>query len=534
MTQAETISQPVATKAPSIKIEGFEDRHRRFISTASLSSLVVTAFLSLVIIPYLAILNSPALLTLSVLAPFIIVVSIITWQLALRGKSGLAAIILYLAINLAFVINYFGGETAILDLLFTPIAAMLGLVVLNYRAAIATLIIAVILATYGLLSDGLVYTNSVPVTKASLVETLIILAFQFLTIGLAIYLAQNLHTANVMFSLQAVELNEGISEREQRREIGEKVSHEIAGISAQIQATANEQNISSQEQAAAIAEVAAFVQQMSNTAQTIATRTAQLSQEVQEINSSTTRVKDTATKVVEAGEIGALAVEKAIVSSQKVTELYQNLQSILQDLKQQQGQIKEVVNIIRNISDETKLLSLNAAIEAAGAGEFGERFGVVASEVKALANRSLTASKEVNNILSYVEGRIQQAATAAETAFAETKVTVSATEDSGMAMRDLSVTMYHNSHEIERIESAIKVMTDQTKEISQATNQQSHASSQVAITLQEINHLADQNTNSSQEVSHIARNLEILSDELVTTLTAKTSTDGFKPYFDKT
>jgi methyl-accepting chemotaxis protein len=197
-----------------------------------------------------------------------------------------------------------------------------------------------------------------------------------------------------------------------------------------------------------------------------------------------------------------------------VTELYESLKSILKDLEQQQGQIKEVVNIIRGIADETNLLALNATIEAAGAGEYGERFGVVASEVKALANRSLTASREVNNILSYVEGQIQQASTAAGNAFKETQKTATATEESGMAMRDLAVTMYQNSQETEKIEQAIQVMTVQTKEISQATNQQSHASGQVAVTLQEVNNLAVQNAHSSEEVSNNAKNLETLTGDL--------------------
>ena len=177
-----------------------------------------------------------------------------------------------------------------------------------------------------------------------------------------------------------------------------------------------------------------------------------------------------------------------------------------------------MVTLIKSISDETHLLSLNAAIEAAGAGEYGLRFGVVASEVKALADRSNLASREVSEILSQVESRIEQAVSAAEISHKETKKALEAAQESGIVMSALVVSIYRNNYEIEQIEQVADIVSGQVGEINHATSQQYKASNQALETLQSIGVVASQNANGSTEITKSSQILEKLSQDLLETL----------------
>jgi methyl-accepting chemotaxis protein len=257
---------------------------------------------------------------------------------------------------------------------------------------------------------------------------------------------------------------------------------------------------------------------MTATAQAIATKANGLSQLALEIKDSTGQVKDTVSEVRETGEKGATTVERTISSNQQVSNLSAGLKAMLINMEQQQGQIKEVVNLIKGISNETHMLSLNAAIEAAGAGEYGERFGVVASEVKALADRSRRASNTVSEILGQLEDQIEKAVGAAKESYQETQIALEAAQESGSIINTLVSNIYRNAQAVDQIEQIAVTMSTNVADIGRATDQQYNASGQALQTLQNIGVVASQNASGSVEVTKSAQVLEQLSQNLLETL----------------
>jgi len=218
------------------------------------------------------------------------------------------------------------------------------------------------------------------------------------------------------------------------------------------------------------------------------------------------------------GESSAQAVYLTTQHNQQVNGFYDELRKKLGELEKSQAELKKVVRLIRELGDQTHLLSINAALEAAGAGEYGERFGVVAKEVRGLSDRSIQASYEVSKILGYVEDCIEGAATMAESGYQEMQIALAAAKGSGTIMNQLVVIIEQNNQEMENIEMAAVLMKEQAVEISQATNQQYSASMQGVEKLQLIGTIASQSSSGAVQVTSSTRTLEELARRLHLTL----------------
>jgi methyl-accepting chemotaxis protein len=331
---------------------------------------------------------------------------------------------------------------------------------------------------------------------------------------LVFYLFSQLRKALRSAAEQNARLVKSLEIIENKQRLAEEAGQRISSATAELNATSAQQNANSQRQAVAIEQVANFVQEISEAAKLIAGKAQHLNSAAHDIKEATQSVKEATLMVATAGEEGEQAVERTVVRNQQVTSLYEQLRNLLNELDQRQNQIREVVYLIKSIGDETHLLSLNAAIEAAGAGEYGERFGVVAHEIKALASRSLTSSNDAREKLGEIEKGIRQAAVAAEEGYRQTQEALGEAESSGEALRNLADKIERNVLEVEKIEMATRLMGLETDEIRVATEQQSPAARQATESLREIETLAKQTVIGSTEMTQSTHLLEELSHDL--------------------
>jgi methyl-accepting chemotaxis protein len=444
----------------------------------------------------------------------------ISWFTARKNKVELAAWVLHLGllgcITWFFLVIYHD----VVSFQAFVLSAVLALIILGPKVAYATigwgsglLIIAGLTGNF-YLTDR----NSQTITRYGFDNTFLIAILAVATIWLATYLAKNITKANELINRQAEQISEALLDIEGKRRMGEEVSHKVLSLTGELNSTANQQSIGSSQQASALTQVTAFVEEMTSTAQSIALKAGGISQMAQQIKESAGQVKDSTGAVKEAGDKGAMTVERTINSNEEVSKLNAGVTEILGEMEQQQGQIREVVNLIRSISNETHLLALNASIEAAGAGQFGERFKRVAAEVKALSERSRTASGEVEVFLRQIEQQIEQAARAAKESYRETQKALEAARESGKAINTLVASTHRNATEVEQIEQTTLTMSISVAEISQATDQQYIASGQALMSLQNIGLVATQNASGSTELIKSARVLEELSQGLLETL----------------
>jgi methyl-accepting chemotaxis protein len=341
-----------------------------------------------------------------------------------------------------------------------------------------------------------------------------------ITLGAGVVLARSIIQLTDHLTRLHQEVSQALTSLETKRQAGEEFSHKLKSRTRELSATSHQQASGSQQQSTALQEVVTSLSELTSTAQNIAVSASRIEQVVEEVGYSTQAVKEITLAVAASGEQGQQAVQKTIGTNQQLSEFYEGLVQLLGELYEQSGQIKAVIELMRQMSDETHLLALNAAIEAAGAGEQGERFGVVAAAVKELADRSVRASQEVSVILNQLRERIQSAVTTAGQGQEESGQAVAVAEETGQVIGKLVKAIAHNAQEVTRIEEAMQSLKMLTEQISFATSQQSSASSQTVAVLQEVGIIAQQNASGSQQVSVTVQELEELSLELNLALAA--------------
>jgi methyl-accepting chemotaxis protein len=332
------------------------------------------------------------------------------------------------------------------------------------------------------------------------------------------YVTGKLKESNRLALSQARELSATLADINQKRAVGEEVGQRLFMYSSELSTAAAEQTKGSRQQATTISQLTAFLTELTATAQSIRQQTEELARFADSIRQSAAAGKAAATEVAASGDRTSAAVKQVADNSFQVEELYNSLQSNLHELAERQSEIRGIVGVIRGISQETHLLSLNAAIEAAGAGIYGERFGVVAGEVKALANRSINASQSVEAIIQQVENYIESAVQSGHNGYLQMQETTDIVRQSLGVMTELVKNISENLAQSEKIEKFATIMSGQAVEIKYAATQQYTASNQATSGLQEINAIAAQNAATSDHISQNSQNLEELSQKLLQTM----------------
>lgn len=201
---------------------------------------------------------------------------------------------------------------------------------------------------------------------------------------------------------------------------------------------------------------------------------------------NTTRVSTEAIAVADksvearaAASEGGIAINTTITSMQSVFSAIQNSADMIQHLGNTSREIGNIAKVINDIADQTNLLALNAAIEAARAGEQGRGFAVVADEVRKLAERTSRATKEIGNMIS----TIQKDTNAAMTAMATSSTRVS----EGKNLVD------QTGGHLERIVASVSQVTEMVQDIAGQTEAQSATSNLIAGTITEIASMSQTN-----------------------------------------
>jgi methyl-accepting chemotaxis protein len=310
------------------------------------------------------------------------------------------------------------------------------------------------------------------------------------------------------------ELKLAHQEIEQRQTTNSQVSHKVVSLATELKTTASQQASGSQQQVAVVTQINASVNELSNTTANIADMSKQVYEAVNSVSTDSLRIEQTATLALSRSEQGQQNVVKTIRVSEKVAELYQALLEIMNELNTKNANMRRIIELLGAIAVETHLLSLNAAIEAAGAGQFGERFAVVAQEVKNLASRSSAASNEVVDIIKEISDTTARATTTALAGYEKASEMRETARQSGEVIEGMrrvseecqvqAITINRNAYQVRELSEIIK----------NATRQQQIASTQVLSALSGLSVIAQQGSMGSNLVSATASNLEQVSNDL--------------------
>ena len=243
------------------------------------------------------------------------------------------------------------------------------------------------------------------------------------------------------------------------------------------------------------------VQQQQETEQ-VATAMNEMSATVQEVAQNATQAADAAQKANEATETGKLVVSAV---SSEINQLASEINIATETVSHLQSQttaIDSVLEVIRNISDQTNLLALNAAIEAARAGEQGRGFAVVADEVRTLASRTQASTQDIQAMIEQLQSG---AAKAVQVMKESSKVTDSCVAQVNNADRAL-----------DDIFAAVNTITEMNIQIASAANEQCAVSNEINKNINNINYIVTKTTDGAMQTAKASEDLADLSKQLNT------------------
>jgi twitching motility protein PilJ len=163
-------------------------------------------------------------------------------------------------------------------------------------------------------------------------------------------------------------------------------------------------------------------------------------------------------------------------------------------------EIGEITDLISDITEQTNVLALNAAIQAASAGEAGRGFTVVAEEVQRLAERSADATRQISNLVKAIQTDTQDVVASMERSTQGVVSGAQLSENAGLALSD-----------IDRISKQLTTLIEQ---ISSATTTEAQAANSVASTIQNIFTLTEQTETGTKANANLVRELSVMADDL--------------------
>jgi len=269
-------------------------------------------------------------------------------------------------------------------------------------------------------------------------------------------------------------------------QIGAAVHH-IQTSSAELQSAANQQATGAKEQASAMAEISTTISELLATSRQIA--------------ESARRVAEIADQTALAARSGDLTVEKGHESIAGIRRQVDVIVHHMLDLGKKSQQIGSVLEIVSELAEQTNILAINASIEAAGAGDAGRRFGVVADEIRKLADRVGGSTKEIKGLIDDVRAAVN--------------TTVMTTETGSKAVEAGAEQFGRVAAAFGQISSQVATTTEAAKEIELSTKQQSTAVEQVNVAITNVSQASKETEVSTGQTLRTAAELAHLSRELL-------------------
>lgn len=268
---------------------------------------------------------------------------------------------------------------------------------------------------------------------------------------------------------------------------------DILSTSAELATAANQLSISSKHVAEGSTHQSQAATSMASTIEELTVSIDRLSENAEEARSVSTSSNDTAQR-------GAEVIQLAGNEMHNINHTVTGAANEIRQLGELSGQISSIIQTIQEIADQTNLLALNAAIEAARAGEQGRGFAVVADEVRGLAARTSTSAQEITQTIDKIQERTHLSVETMESGVKQVEQGASLSSQAGEAIQDISAGS----------QRVVEVFSD----ISDMLREQAQASTDIARNVEDIAQMAEENSGSVTQVASAATELSDMADNL--------------------
>ena len=279
-----------------------------------------------------------------------------------------------------------------------------------------------------------------------------------------------------------------------------KMADDFSSIIGTIHNSADQVTCAAETQSSAAEQIAALANSQTEQAANAATAIEGLDTMVKEVAEKAQSISEAAHEASAMADKGHAVVNAAVNGIQAISRTVKESEAMIESLGLRSDQIGKIVGVIKDIADQTNLLALNAAIEAARAGEQGRGFAVVADEVRKLAERTTNATSEISTMIGAIQSEISNAVT---------------TMGKGGEQAEEGVAMAHQADEaINQITASVKRVVEMIQLIAHATREESEITGTVAARIDQIARMASESSATIGQTAEACRGIQAMTHAL--------------------
>ncbi|HVO73606.1 MAG TPA: methyl-accepting chemotaxis protein [Ignavibacteriaceae bacterium] len=278
--------------------------------------------------------------------------------------------------------------------------------------------------------------------------------------------------------------------------VAESLNKTLLEVNEAIAATASSAN----EISSSTEEMAAGAQEQSVQTSEVASAVEEMTRTIMESTKNSSIAAENAQKAGDIASEGGKVVKNTVEGMKRIAEVVSSAAETVKQLGKSSSQIGEIVEVIDDIADQTNLLALNAAIEAARAGEQGRGFAVVADEVRKLAERTTKATKEIAVMINQIQKDTEEAVKSIGRGTEEIETGKELANNAGESLQEI-------------IKSSTKVLSE-VNQVAGVSKEQADAAEQISKNVESISRVTEESASGIQQVAKAAEDLSRLTENL--------------------
>ncbi|KYD17967.1 hypothetical protein B4168_2528 [Anoxybacillus flavithermus] len=294
-------------------------------------------------------------------------------------------------------------------------------------------------------------------------------------------------------------------------------SDEMTQFSAQLTTIAEQTMKATEQIAAAMETMASSSEQQTKTAQEASQVMNEISDTLTQVAENTKYVSANANETSAKAQSGKQSISQMEEQMRFIYEHVQSLEQVVKGLGERSNEIGQITQVITGIASQTNLLALNAAIEAARAGEQGKGFAVVADEVRKLAEQSAQSAKQISQLIGYIQEETEKAIASMETVVSEVSQGIHFVQTAERSFEQIRESVSGVSAQIGQVSATIEQMTENAKRVAasishmaEMVEQSSSSSANISAATQEQMASVEETASSASSLSEMAANMQMM------------------------
>ena len=292
------------------------------------------------------------------------------------------------------------------------------------------------------------------------------------------------------------------------------VSETVTSQSEELTQAANEVKAGSEQVAITMQELATGSETQANSASDLAAIMSTFAGKVQEVNDNGERVQQYSSEVLGMTARGSELMKHSTEQMAKIDQIVQGAVTKVEGLDEQSQEISQLVSVIQNIADQTNLLALNAAIEAARAGEHGKGFAVVADEVRKLAEQVSDSIAGITEIVTNIQNESSLVAESLKDGYTEVEQGTNQILTTGETFKEISASISKMGESINLVSENLEEINASSQYMSGSVEEIASISEEAAAGVEQTSASTQQTSSSMEEVAGSSEQLAKLAEEL--------------------